>query len=524
MTSDQQTVDELLNPQQTLFEKAIEEMGDKLSIDDSPETGPWDEFVPKVFGWTSFGDRHRRLWEWAWEIEYSLPQRPFIGIWPRGGGKSATAEALVCALGARRETKYVLYVCATQDQADAHVGEIMQMLNNDYLDEHDPLLTERALNKYGQAVAWRRDRLSTASGLTVEGLGLDVQARGIKFGDRRPDLIILDDLDSEDDSMLQTDSKEKKLTRKILQTGTSKTKVLGVQNQIIDHGIFSRIRDGEADYLLDAEISAEPAIENMEYERVESDNGHKYVINRGEPTWEGQSVEDCEQIMNRVGPTQFMIECQHRVAKENEGMFSHVDFRRCSQSEVPWSEIERIVGWCDPAITNNDKSDCQAIQFDAYGPDFENRNRNVVYRLFSYEQQDSPRKMMKRALSKAVELGAEKVGVETDQGGNTWRDTFESAWRDLTEDPAYQDITPHTHKPAFDQDKASRGYGSKRSRGQQMLSDYERGDIVHVRGTHQTLESALNRFDPPNGKPFDLVDSNFWTWNDLTTTVNFTVV
>jgi len=191
---------DLISPEKSLFEQAIEEMGEKMSVQDHADTGPWREWVPQVFGWTTFAERHVDMWDWAWEIEYELPQRPFIGIWPRGGGKSAGAEALVCALGARREAKYVLYVSATQDQADAHVGEIMQMLDNDYLEEHDPLLTERALNKYGQAVAWRRDRLSTASGLTVEGLGLDVQARGIKFGDRRPDFIILDDLDSEHDT------------------------------------------------------------------------------------------------------------------------------------------------------------------------------------------------------------------------------------------------------------------------------------------------------------------------------------
>lgn len=519
-----QAPDDLLESQQSLFEQALEEMGEKVSLNDTADIGPWREWVPKVFGWTSFAQRHVDLWDWAWQIEYELPQRPFIGIWPRGGGKSATAEAIVCALGARRQAKYVLYVCATQDQADAHVGEIMQMLNNEWLEEHDPLLTERALNKYGQAVAWRRDRLSTASGLTVEGLGLDVQARGIKFGDRRPDLIILDDLDSEDDTIIQTDAKEKKLTRKILQTGTAKTKVLGVQNQIIQHGIFSRLRNGKADYLLDAEISAEPAVENLEYERQETDNGHKYVITRGEPTWEDQSLDDCEQIINRVGPTQFMIECQHRVKAENEGMFAHVEFRRCNQTEVPWSEVNRIVGWIDPAITNNDKSDCQAIQFGAHGPDFQDPSRDVVYRLFNYEKQSSPRDMMKRALAKAVDLGAEKLGVETDQGGATWQDTFDTAWQELIEDPAYQDITVHTSKPAYDEDKASKGYGSKRSRGQQMLSDYERGEIVHVRGTHQVLEAALNRFDPPNGKPFDLVDASFWTWNDLSTQVHFTFV
>lgn len=46
-----------------------------------------------------------------------------------------------------------------------------------------------------------------------------------------------------------------------------------------------------------------------------------------------------------------------------------------------------------------------------------------------------------------------------------------------------------------------------------MLPDYERGEIVHVTGTHETLERALRRF--PRTKPFDLVDVCYWSWWDL---------
>ncbi len=44
-----------------------------------------------------------------------------------------------------------------------------------------------------------------------------------------------------------------------------------------------------------------------------------------------------------------------------------------------------------------------------------------------------------------------------------------------------------------------------------MLAEgYERFTITHVRGTHTTLERALNRF--PVRKPFDLADSAYWSW------------
>jgi hypothetical protein len=45
-----------------------------------------------------------------------------------------------------------------------------------------------------------------------------------------------------------------------------------------------------------------------------------------------------------------------------------------------------------------------------------------------------------------------------------------------------------------------------------MLVSYEKGNVVHVIGTHEILERALKRF--PN-EPLDLADAAYWGWNDL---------
>ena len=55
--------------------------------------------------------------------------------------------------------------------------------------------------------------------------------------------------------------------------------------------------------------------------------------------------------------------------------------------------------------------------------------------------------------------------------------------------------------------------GPKTHRASQMLTDYEKGRITHVYGTHGVLEKGLRRF--PKTKPFDLVDAAFWAWRDL---------
>lgn len=118
--------------------------------------------------------------------------------------------------------------------------------------------------------------------------------------------------------------------------------------------------------------------------------------------------------------------------------------------------------------------------------------------------------MLRRAILKARELKASCVGVETDQGGDTWESTYELAWRKLVD----EGLIP-ADEPMLDFEQAKAGsVGPKRERASKMLAAYERGEIIHVIGTHETLEKALKRY--LLRKPFDLVDACFWSWNGLT--------
>jgi hypothetical protein len=129
-----------------------------------------------------------------------------------------------------------------------------------------------------------------------------------------------------------------------------------------------------------------------------------------------------------------------------------------------------------------------------------------IFRLWSWEQITSPEDCLTRAIRKAIELKAELVGVETDQGGDTWESVYREACRNFS---WLQGQNP----PRFAQAKAGAGHGPKAHRAGQMLFDYEQGRITHVIGTHNILERALRRF--PAVKPFDLVDASYWGWYDL---------
>jgi hypothetical protein len=155
----------------------------------------------------------------------------------------------------------------------------------------------------------------------------------------------------------------------------------------------------------------------------------------------------------------------------------------------------------DPAVTDTDQSDAHGVQIDG-------RKGDVIYRLFSFEQRASPLDAMRTALIEAVRWKASELTVETDQGGDLWRNLYDHACRALVLDGT---LPQGTRLPYFRAEKAGAGFGPQAHRAQRMLAEYERGCFVHVLGIHAVLEKALRRF--PLKKPFDLVDAAFWSWH-----------
>lgn len=448
---------------------------------------------------SSFSDYHAEYWSWVWSIERGKRPLPFVAIWPRGAGKSTASEITCAAVAARKTRGYALYICETQEQADDHVSNVAGLLESPTFARTYSRAASRRVGKYGNVRGWRRNRLRTASGFTLDAIGLDTAARGVKLDEDRPDLLIFDDIDGKLDSNATTEKKITTITHTLIPAGSADSAVLAVQNLVIPDGVFSRLADGRADFLADRIVSGpHPAIENLTTEQRDG----KTVITGGTPTWpEGMGLDVCQDDLDLMGITAFLAEKQHEVEAPAGGMFDHLEFRRCEWDEVP--DLVRVAVWVDPAVTNTDQSDSHGIQADGIAGD------DTVYRLYSWEARTTPQDVLERAILKAIELGAREVGVETDQGGDTWRSVYDKAVDALVEQGRLQ----RHAAPKFTYAKAGAGHGPKAQRAGQMLTAYERGKIVHVVGTHQTLEKALRRF--PKSKPFDLVDAAYWSWFSL---------
>lgn len=319
-----------------------------------PPPKRWREWLTTLFPTYvrgGFADRHRVYWDWLWSIALEDDPEPFVGIWPRGGAKSTSAELGVTALGVRNRRKYAWYVRDTQPRADDSVSNIATLLESSAVERYYPDHGARKVGKFGDSKGWRRNRLRTAGGFTIDALGLDVAGRGAKIDEQRPDLIIFDDIDGRHDTPHTTEKKLATIKDSLLPAGTANCAVIAIQNLITPHGVFSKLADGTADFLTRRLVSGpEPALIGM---KTRNDTDPKTgiiraVITAGVPTWQGQGLRECQQMVDRFGLGSFRRECQHEV-KDREGALWTSDMINLTRVSQRAPRYKRIVVAVDPS-------------------------------------------------------------------------------------------------------------------------------------------------------------------------------
>lgn len=281
-------------------------------------------------------ERHRRLWEWGDALAPGIKPAARVEVWPRGGAKSTTGELICARLCAKLSRRFVLYVSGTQEkQADPHVQNISAWLQR--------LNVERAVDKYGNSRGYRASLLRTANGFNVAALGLDAAGRGVKLDQYRPDLIIFDDIDSQEDTPATVEKKIRIITTAILPTGSADCAVLFLQNKIHDDGIVSQLVDNRADFLRNRDVATvEPAVYGLKTALVDRGDGQQvYQIVGGSASWEGQNLQTCEAQLNEWGESAFLREAQHEVGNADGIFFKVSELKVCKPDEVP-----ELVGVC----------------------------------------------------------------------------------------------------------------------------------------------------------------------------------
>lgn len=299
---------------------------------------------------------HIELWEHSVRQVPGLPSVPFAAVWSRGQGKSTSAECITALLGLEGLQTFVLYTSGTQSASDKHVESIAELLEADSVAYYYPEHAEKAVGKFGQTKGWRRSKLVTSAGFTVEAVGLDSKVRGIKQGNIRPTGVVLDDVDETGDSKHITNKRWATLTNAVLPAGATdgSTYVMAVQNMVSPEGVMARIVNHKDGVLRNAVVSGPiPALWDAEFDK----SGRPV---RGRPSWpEGQPLEICQAQVDLWGPKAFRSEAQHDFT-EREGSLWRSDWL-VHDGQYTVEDCIRVVVGYDPGISDDNNGDEHGI-------------------------------------------------------------------------------------------------------------------------------------------------------------------
>lgn len=335
----------------------------KLSLDRlisglDPDDRKWlsDEELLKLeadpTAWVRFfwPDRFKRdfaayqidFYDWIRNMKPDTTYQPRIECEPRGIGKSSNGRAAAVYLLAKKVKFYVLYVSATQSQAKKHVAAIRKLLENEKLLVHYPHLRPQTSVHRNMISNWSADRLVTDGGQVIEFVSVLGNARGFNTEEgRRLDLILLDDVDDQKDSVDTTEKKLDIIGSNILGAGDETTDVLFLQNLIHRTSICTRLRDNTAGILVNRHfVGPFPLCKNFQFTeqdlKGDATGAKYYAITDFQPYDPSTSREYAEQLLNRLGPKRFTRECQQNLNIVDDDK----DFRE-------YSEIHHIITYSE---------------------------------------------------------------------------------------------------------------------------------------------------------------------------------
>jgi hypothetical protein len=275
-------------------------------------------------------DFHESAWEWFAGLTPGERPPAFLAPWARGLGKSTTVELGTTWTAVRGARRFALYVSATQQAANRHLADMAATMA--------AAGVERQVNKYGHSQGWNTTMLRTSNGFSALAVGLNSVQRGLKLSFVRPDLIILDDVDGETDTIDRILKKVRILRNTILPSGSPDCAVAFFQNVIHAQSIMLQLLEGQLDMLQDrVQTRIVPAIEGFEYaEYAGADGRTRYRIAGGESSWPGKLLDDWQKDLDAVGLEGFLREYQHRVGA---GGLLFAAFEPTRQGQ-PWHVVE----------------------------------------------------------------------------------------------------------------------------------------------------------------------------------------
>jgi predicted phage terminase large subunit-like protein len=221
------------------------------------------------------------------------------------------------------------------DVAKLSVDDIRQELESN----------QRILEDFGDLIGkrkWTEAEFITSNGVKVLGRGRGSPARGLRFKQFRPDLVIVDDIEDDEsvDSRTQRDKLERWLKRVVLNIIGPDGRFFMVGTVLHHDSLLMRL---------------------MKQADVFTTRLWKAIQDNGKPLWPARwPLARLEQKRLEIGARNFATEFMNDPANEEEQIFSPNNWRYFTDDDVAGLKFD-MVGAIDPAIGLKQKNDDTAI-------------------------------------------------------------------------------------------------------------------------------------------------------------------
>jgi phage terminase large subunit-like protein len=261
-----------------------------------------------------------------------------VNIWARGHAKSVTNaifKPLWLKCQNKRQINTMLLISKSEDSAKQLLGDLQAELryNQRYIAD---------FGKQYNSGNWMDGNFTTTDGCFFLALGRGQSPRGIRKGARRPDYILIDDID--DDEMVRNPKRVNQTVDWIKEAvfgtfGADGGRFIMVGNLIAKNSVLAQISEIESVYK--SQVNA--------------------YDSKGNPSWaEYWTKERLQEREDFMGYRSFQKEYMNNPI--TEGAIFKNDWIKYKKLP-PLQKYDRLIAYCDPSFKSSTNNDYKAIKF-----------------------------------------------------------------------------------------------------------------------------------------------------------------